>query len=65
MSRNHRLSLKPMLVKYSLNTLGGKPFMSGSVSIFSCTYVLKTNYMILDFIFHNIILYVNVFDNTT
>jgi hypothetical protein len=32
-SRNHRLPIKPMPAKCSLNTLGGKPFVSGSASI--------------------------------
>jgi hypothetical protein len=32
--QNHSLSLKPMSTKCSLNTLGGKPFVSGSVIIF-------------------------------
>jgi hypothetical protein len=36
LSRNHRLSHKPMSTVYSLNTLGGKPFVSRSVS----TYLL-------------------------
>jgi hypothetical protein len=32
--QNHRLSLKSMSAKCSLNTLGGKPFVSGSTIIF-------------------------------
>ncbi len=32
--QNHRLPLKPMMAKCSLNTLGGKPFVSGSAIIF-------------------------------
>jgi hypothetical protein len=32
--QNHRLSLKPMPAKCFLNTLGGKPFISGSAIIF-------------------------------
>ena len=32
-SRNHRFSYKPMSARCSLNTLGGKPFVSGSASI--------------------------------
>jgi hypothetical protein len=32
-SKNHRLSLKPMPTTCSLNTLGGKPFVNGSASI--------------------------------
>jgi hypothetical protein len=32
--QNHKLSLKPMSAKCSLNTLGGKPFVSGSAIIF-------------------------------
>jgi hypothetical protein len=32
-SKNHRLSLKPMSATCSLNTLGGKPFVNGSASI--------------------------------
>jgi hypothetical protein len=32
--QNHELSLKPMPAKYSMNTLGVKPFISGSVIIF-------------------------------
>ena len=54
-----------MLAICSLNTLGGKPFVSGSVSIFFCTYMLESNGVILDFLFHNIKLYVNVFGSTT
>jgi hypothetical protein len=33
-SKNHSLSLKPMPVTCSLNTLGGKPFVNESVSIY-------------------------------
>jgi hypothetical protein len=33
-SKNHKLSLKPMPVTCSLNTLGGKPFVNGSASIY-------------------------------
>jgi hypothetical protein len=32
--QNHNLSLKPMPAKCSLNTLGGKSFVSGSTIIF-------------------------------
>jgi hypothetical protein len=32
-SKNHMLFLKPMLATCSLNTLGGKPFVNGSISI--------------------------------
>jgi hypothetical protein len=34
LSRDHRLSLKPMSAMCSLNTLGGEPFVSESMSIF-------------------------------
>jgi hypothetical protein len=32
--QNHRISLKPMPAKYSLNTLGGKSYVSGSAIIY-------------------------------
>jgi hypothetical protein len=44
LSRNHRLSRKPMPAKCSLNTLGGKPFVSGSANIF---FVLKYSRLIV------------------
>ena len=58
-----RLSLKPMPAKCSLNTLGGKPFVSGSASI--SLYILETYGLILNFIFHNIILYLYCFGSIT
>jgi hypothetical protein len=32
--QDHRLSLKPMPAKCSLNTVSGKPFVNGSAIIF-------------------------------
>jgi hypothetical protein len=43
-SKNHRLSLKLMLATCSLNTLGGKPFVNGSVSI--CLVLMCSRLMI-------------------
>jgi hypothetical protein len=31
--QDHKHSLKPMSAMYSLNTLGGRPFVSGSANI--------------------------------
>jgi hypothetical protein len=53
------LSLKLMSTMCSLKTLGGKSFVSGSIIIFS-TDMLKTNGLILDFLFHNIKSNINV-----
>ena len=58
LSRNHRLSFNPMLTKC------GKPFVSGFASIFSvlmCSRLIIWSWTV----FHNIILYVNVFGSTT
>jgi hypothetical protein len=43
-SKNHRLSLKPMPATCSLNTLGGKPFVNGSASI--CLILMCSRLMI-------------------
>jgi hypothetical protein len=43
-SKNHRFSLKPMAVTCSLNTLGGKPFVNGSVSI--CLVLMCSRLMV-------------------
>ena len=63
LSKNYKLSLKPMPATCSLNTLGGKPFKRIREHLFGA-YMLKTYDMIPDFIFHNIMLYVNVFSST-
>jgi hypothetical protein len=43
-SKNHRLSLKPMPATCSLNTLGGKPFLNGSASI--CLVLMCSRLMV-------------------
>jgi hypothetical protein len=43
-SKNHRLSLKPMPATCSLNTLGGKPFVNGSASI--CLVLMYSRLMV-------------------
>jgi hypothetical protein len=43
-SKNHRLSLKPMSATCSLNTLGGKPFVNGSASI--CLVLMCSRLMV-------------------
>jgi hypothetical protein len=43
-SKNHRLSLKPMSPTCSLNTLGGKPFINGSASI--CLVLMCSRLMV-------------------
>jgi hypothetical protein len=65
LSRDHRLSLKPMLATCSLNTLGGKPFVSRSASILFVLICSKTNSLILDTPFHNIKLDLDVFGYIT
>jgi hypothetical protein len=43
-SKNYRLSLKPMPAMCSLNTLGGKPFVNGSASI--CLVLMYSRLMV-------------------
>jgi hypothetical protein len=43
-SKNHRLSLKPIPAMCSLNTLGGKPFVNGSASI--CLVLMCSRLMV-------------------
>jgi hypothetical protein len=43
-SKNQRLSLKPMSATCSLNTLGGKPFVNGSASI--CLVLMYSRLMV-------------------
>jgi hypothetical protein len=42
--QDHRHSVKSMLVTCCLNTLGGRPFMSGSASIFYL--LLRSTFMV-------------------